>query len=225
MNKFFEFLSVYGLAILIILVAIVVLIVFNQPAEKDFCDENQEECVCAKTVFCSYKSGECNNKNIFEFPDVYEKCIKYRPKTDFEKETEYCNQYPDDKKCYCEEYKTRINQITDRIPVDKIRGDVCCENLVTKKEGKTFVYDNCRYCQENFTYMIEERVCSRARPKTECEKGDPDFYEKSVWKLTKLKFPKAMDVLIPDCNGKPCNEICSQDYLERITTCIEKDEQ
>ena len=214
MNKFIEFLLTYGWAILIILIAIGALIFsYNQPVEKDFCEENPGECTCEKTVFCSYASEICNNENIFDFPDVYEECVKYRPKTDFEKETEYCNKYPgNETKCHCEEYRIIANLITDRILVDKIKGEICCNSLVTEKEGKTFIYNNCRYCQENLTYILEERICLRARPRTECEKGNLSWIEETN-QIINIKWLNncCEDIFINIANNKQtyiANKIC-----------------
>lgn len=153
------------------------------------CSHNPEKCVCEGYDFKYCNSFPINNNSqckTFE-GEIINPCIKHRLKTPSQLLIDDCNNNPrEDDKCKCEsyDYNTTPNTINSfTLGTSETNINVALPpNCYTKDKIEVHCYNS----QDkpnvtcDVTYgKLECRLpaCIKSRPKTECEKGNPDWVE------------------------------------------------
>lgn len=209
-DKVFEHIGTYGWAYLIVLVAIGALVYFDVlELPKKF---NPEIHICfyvndkgeIKIVEPLREGYTCTGHFTNSFTGK-EFRLQKRDKTPQELEIDYCNENPDDsERCFCEEWKKRKCLIQANYTLGKLNWTIevpfdnhCFE--ITETEGKTIVWIRGETIGvEPYEISIKKinLYCIKVRPKTECEKGNPDFVEETI----KEKVPTCYDIY--SCTSK-----------------------
>lgn len=147
---------------------------FNEDFWCSF-ETNKDKCVCVEPIY------ECYQSLSFD-PDIPSKvkcletpigCKTYRKATSQELEIKYCEKNPDDsERCECEEERVVFESnvsLGSSIPI-------------IAKANYTVIH----YIDNNSHYLKITKPCTKARPKTECEKGNLDWVEeeniKQAWR-------------------------------------------
>jgi len=181
--------------------------------DKYFCSQNPSKCVCEEYEKILLIEDTTNFEDTPKFSNINsDECLKFRKKTQDELLIDDCNSNPrEDGKCKCEkfDFKEEINIATFRL-----------ENIsISTKIPKGCFFDrlptiNCNrgFDDENFTCdLLNYKIicgnpnpdCLKSRPKTECEKGNPDWVEETKciqnkeflenYTTKELKCPEVID--------------------------------
>lgn len=167
-----EFLTTYAWAFLVFLIMVMALAYFGVLDPKKLVPEkfNPDIHVCEE--FVAYVEGLSGTYDeLVEWDEV--SCDSFRDKTESELAIENCNNNPDDDNCFCEESKWIYYDLKCR---DK-NGDLWSKDNPST-ENATLFYPR----SELFTgcSQVGKNTCTKARPKTPCEKGNPDFVEETI---------------------------------------------
>ncbi len=147
---------------------------------------------------------DCNN-------EAQEVCLSWRPITLEEKELDYCNDnLEDSERCFCEELDSKY-WILNKTSCSDCRKDITWLKIVwSKKEMEEIANEWNERVKRKFNitayYQViesEEKsdVCTKARPKTECEKGNEDYFTITV--CDKKEYKDVTNERIERCQKYP----------------------
>lgn len=163
--------------IVAIIITSIVIVGMWKTSTSYFCSHNPDKCVCEEQItkynpFSGAKYSVFKHTETiispFEIPyysgirydhNYKNWCSKFRLKTPSELLIDDCNSNPrEDDKCKCEEYPEVTGSWSS------------CDG--------TRCYAGYSIGKGNQTQHISKLLCIKSRPKTECEKGNPDWVEK-----------------------------------------------
>lgn len=181
-NRFREFIDGTAYLIIVLLLLFIWGSFAYSKTDKYFCSHNPDKCVCENNLI---------NGKIGEF----EKCLKFRLKTQSELDIDDCNNNPrEDSDCKCEEYE-KIDKFQNnyfdlnsffiingsKIIVYYTKQEIENNYLVTKA-NQTVIFDNfSNKYQENNYFIVSVKEgyfngsCLKSRPKTDQEKHPEDY--------------------------------------------------
>ena len=136
--------------------AIILFVLSESNSTFYFCSKNPNKCVCEEKCQDSWRTNNGEIKrlcfdNFLYISEGYhpDKCSQFRKKTQTELNIDGCNNNPrEDSNCKCEEYSR---------PTCSGSGTTICNAT----ECKTF-------------FIESQQNCIKSRPKTECERKNPD---------------------------------------------------
>ena len=172
-------------------------------SDKYFCSHNPDKCVEETWVKCSngtkIRALEMNQ----DFCDNYDATIypKFRKKTQDELLIDDCNKNPrDDKDCKC--------------------GEIISGMEVYVRDGTLFGIGYPLYANDTLEIYLKSK-CLKSRPKTECERGNPDWVFETKCIQTKEVFENytTKELKCPEIINNPIDIIvqhipCSSELIE-----------
>ncbi len=180
-----------ALIVLIILVALFTGRFDAFYGKQYYCKQNPDECVCeewcVEGLGCQKEIWTTSGEPFVDKEDDGIECKSYRRKPPQELEIDYCNENPEDKeRCVCEENKKYMKVMMGIMTVRRCEKDNLsdCETIVDKTES---FYDN---------------VCTKANPKTECGKGNPDWVEEIYLELIEEGYLKINQTIYEVCSNQ-----------------------
>lgn len=206
--------------ILLMLILIIVSLVFYYDVNK----YNPDKHVCE----------EYNKKTITEwitlpsgFVKIYPKivngeCMKYRLKTK-------CEINPEHPDCVCDEYNSDTQQELFVAPVYgnnisvQVAGncDFCDPNI--NKKASVIMCEGDECSMDMPSLCCDLKRCIKAHEKNECEKGNPDWIDKSLFKLDKAEYKEGelfIGTVYLGCRRKIIEDYSCTDLKKALLTSI-----
>lgn len=174
------------------------------------CSKNPEKCGCETPLerFCDFYGNDCSDKYTSNF----------RKKTQAEINIDDCNDNPrEDDLCKCEEYsEPRYNYTSIKLKsgeVVKSSATMCSQDDLEESRKNGYEIE-----------FINTTSCIKSRPKTECEKGNPDWVEEKIYEEKIKIIPNKSEIVdLPEFNSIQKIfglEICAENNTIQLQSCI-----